>query len=492
MASEKEEGELSDGEIDEEVERQTAEMGDADNLPEPAVPRPHSAPATAPSIHAYRESRENVANNSDFDSSDSNSGSDSDTDNRSWKRQRTIPGMPQGRPQTHEKVAKPVLTSSRMQTTSDVRREPQQMEHDLTRGQQPSGNTKPSVGTKPKKRKNNIWGEIITQQTAERVEKQMTEFDMDTETDRDVESYNYRLALEEAPRHKLGMSAARIEMSDEDGQRELKAGLGEDDSDKWLVDKADQEERGNVKDRLGHRNVKDRLGLAAEVEEDKREEEEKLRRREFKFGKRKGAKQRLGKKSDGSPDCPTMKNVTFSDGEHPKEVAGKIAFSLNEQKRHLIMRVVNILGVDKSKELWQLTLDVEESGGMMVMNGTRRRTPGGVFLHMMKTDEDVTKNQVDEIFAEEKKRENKREKEHRKRKRKQINFDRYLAETKAIMDEKRDKESTADMEEVDLDQEGQVELGFMEGSDDSKGANGSASMGDKPTDQMESGDGMTT
>ena len=57
-------------------------MGDTDNLPEPAVPRPHSAPATAPSIHEYRESRENVANNSDFDSDDSNSDSDSDTGNR--------------------------------------------------------------------------------------------------------------------------------------------------------------------------------------------------------------------------------------------------------------------------------------------------------------------------------------------------------------------------------------------------------------------------
>ena len=37
----------------------------------------------------------------------------------------------------------------------------------------------------------------------------------------------------------------------------------------------------------------------------------------------------------------------------------------------------------------------------------------------MKTDEDVTKDQVNEVFAEEKKKDAKREKEHRKRKRRQ-------------------------------------------------------------------------
>ncbi len=38
----------------------------------------------------------------------------------------------------------------------------------------------------------------------------------------------------------------------------------------------------------------------------------------------------------------------------------------------------------------------------------------------MKTDEDVTKKQVNAVFAEEKKKESKREKELRKRKRKQV------------------------------------------------------------------------
>ena len=194
----------------------------------------------------------------------------------------------------------------------------------------------------------------------------MTEFDMDTEQDRDVESYNYRLALEEAPRHKLGMSVARTEMTDDDSSRDLQAGLGEDDTDKWLVDKT-EEQRGSVKERLGYKNVKDRLGLDAEIQDMEEKEVEKKKRRQYKFGKRKGAKQRLGQKSDVASDQPTVKSVTFSDGEHPKEVAGKIAFSLNEPKRELMLRIVRTLGVDKAQELWQQTVDVEEGGGMMIV-----------------------------------------------------------------------------------------------------------------------------
>ena len=237
--------------------------------------------------------------------------------------------------------------------------------------------TKSVVSITSKKRKNNIWGAVLTEQTAERVEKEMTEFDMDTEMDRDVESYNYRMALEEAPRHKLGMSAGRMEMEDGSSsghKRKLDAGLGEDEGDKWLVDKAENneiEERGDVKDRLGYRNVKDRLGLDAEIQEESREEEmERKKQREYRFGKRSSAKHRLGHKVDGgsSSDPSTkMKPITFGDNEQDKEVAGKIAFSLDEPKRDLIVRVVDILGVDKAKELWQQTWDVEQSGGMLIM-----------------------------------------------------------------------------------------------------------------------------
>ena len=46
----------------------------------------------------------------------------------------------------------------------------------------------------------------------------------------------------------------------------------------------------------------------------------------------------------------------------------------------------------------------------------------------MKTDEDVTKKQVDEIFAEEKKRERKEEKEFRRRKRRKP----HVSKSKAL------------------------------------------------------------
>lgn len=40
-------------------------------------------------------------------------------------------------------------------------------------------------------------------------------------------------------------------------------------------------------------------------------------------------------------------------------------------------------------ELFEATRGIEASGGMMIADGTRRRTPGGVFMTLFKTDPDV-------------------------------------------------------------------------------------------------------
>uniref|UniRef100_A0A183E9N6 Phosphorylated adapter RNA export protein n=1 Tax=Gongylonema pulchrum TaxID=637853 RepID=A0A183E9N6_9BILA len=40
-------------------------------------------------------------------------------------------------------------------------------------------------------------------------------------------------------------------------------------------------------------------------------------------------------------------------------------------------------------ELFDETREIEVTGGMMVADGTRRRTPGGVFMTLFKTDPDV-------------------------------------------------------------------------------------------------------
>lgn len=52
-----------------------------------------------------------------------------------------------------------------------------------------------------------------------------------------------------------------------------------------------------------------------------------------------------------------------------------------------------------------------------MQDGSRRRTPGGVFIQLLKTDPNITKDQLDQIFEEELKF-GKQEKKKKKKKRK--------------------------------------------------------------------------
>jgi hypothetical protein len=66
-------------------------------------------------------------------------------------------------------------------------------------------------------------------------------------------------------------------------------------------------------------------------------------------------------------------------------IAGGIAKKLGETKqkpRHQIMRIVMLCGAGMAQEILQEALASEKDGGMMTMDGKRRRTLGGVFFHL--------------------------------------------------------------------------------------------------------------
>lgn len=90
-------------------------------------------------------------------------------------------------------------------------------------------------------------------------------------------------------------------------------------------------------------------------------------------------------------DCP---NETF---------ATELANKLCEEKDELMLRVVNVLGKDIPAKLFKETQKIEADGGMLIMNGARRRTPGGVFLFLLKHNEEIDKDDKKAIFLEEKK-----------------------------------------------------------------------------------------
>jgi hypothetical protein len=101
---------------------------------------------------------------------------------------------------------------------------------------------------------------------------------------------------------------------------------------------------------------------------------------------------------DGLPQGGTMSTESTESTEHiespalaekPRaEVAALIADRLGETEegpRMQIKRLVGVLGRTQALAMLEKTIQIEEQGGMMLPNGSRRRTPGGVYFHLAYT-----------------------------------------------------------------------------------------------------------
>lgn len=91
-------------------------------------------------------------------------------------------------------------------------------------------------------------------------------------------------------------------------------------------------------------------------------------------------------------------HVTELDTE--QAVAKEIAKQLCENNLEIISRCVKVLGRKKSLEILFATQDIEEIGGMFTSDGNRRRSPGGVYLQLIKRDDSILTVQKKQIFIE--------------------------------------------------------------------------------------------
>jgi hypothetical protein len=73
----------------------------------------------------------------------------------------------------------------------------------------------------------------------------------------------------------------------------------------------------------------------------------------------------------------------------PTETAQGIAASLQEFEQDAYKQILHIvwaLGRTQARALLQKTLDIEANGGMLVADGSRRRSVGGIFFHLAYTE----------------------------------------------------------------------------------------------------------
>ncbi|XP_017015127.1 phosphorylated adapter RNA export protein [Drosophila takahashii] len=180
--------------------------------------------------------------------------------------------------------------------------------------------------------------------------------------DRNVENYDFSLRYRLNGENSL---KRRLSNSSEDGGESSHPAHKRGRPSSRSTDEYPQ--RGSVKSRLGHRS---RRGTSSA--------------------------------SGSSDSCEPRHILDLNEvaGRDPSDVATEMASKLYEEKDELLVRVVEILGMELPIELYKETQRIEADGGMMIKNGKRRRTPGGVFLFLLKHHDSITQEQQKSIFSE--------------------------------------------------------------------------------------------
>lgn len=216
-----------------------------------------------------------------------------------------------------------------------------------------------------KKKVNNVWGAVINEQLLMedlgQVSVESSQM-VNWKNDRHCESYDFtRKHLDTRPD-----PVEPDDLFDKDGV------TAHD-----VVDIQDLGPRGQK------RSVKDRLGERA-CTRPSRSRSPKIR----------GAGRPRRSKSNSSKS-----STSEEDDESEAAVAADIVARLEETNVELVERVVQVLGVARSRKLLCMTEDVEATGGLLIRDKSRRRTPGGVFFFLVKAN--TTKKEADMVFGEE-------------------------------------------------------------------------------------------
>lgn len=108
--------------------------------------------------------------------------------------------------------------------------------------------------------------------------------------------------------------------------------------------------------------------------------------------------QNRNRKKRESKILPDLLTLEASDDDFGRDMAEK----LEEEKCDLILKVVSVIGREASFNLYKITQRIEREGGMLTMMKNRRRTPGGIFLFLLKTSDKIDEDLKKEIFNNDK------------------------------------------------------------------------------------------
>lgn len=89
-----------------------------------------------------------------------------------------------------------------------------------------------------------------------------------------------------------------------------------------------------------------------------------------------------------APPLPTWDNTLMELPTDPQTAVSDITAQLGETSPEALWqigRIVKLLGIEAAYTYLHQTLDIEQGGGMLTKDNGRRRTPGGIFFHLIRT-----------------------------------------------------------------------------------------------------------
>lgn len=84
--------------------------------------------------------------------------------------------------------------------------------------------------------------------------------------------------------------------------------------------------------------------------------------------------------------APPYKPPPPPPAEEVEALVTEISQTLSEENVAQLKTAIEIIGLERARTCLSKAIEIEENGGMMIISGKRRRTPGGVFFYMVRTD----------------------------------------------------------------------------------------------------------
>jgi len=295
---------------------------------------------------------------------------------------------------------------------------------------------------KKDKRKNNVWGSLIQEDAlnADLSGIGVKRSIKDLGSDRGAESYDFNIPLEIAEKER---QRKKKEMADKNEMDDYWSQTNSENTEVKMEDDQETKNKETEKENLNSKNHSDRRGT-------KRSAKDRLGNYRVPIDRYHGQKLAV------PGEAKHLINISDEDLLEcsEREFASILAERLGEEKPELVEGFVTKFGKTVAHNVYKLTQKKEIEGGIEINNGARRRTSGGVFFFLIKSDPScgVDVAQVKKFLADFKRQEDRKILEAKSRKKKK-DYDKEMQDFLELRKEVKVKQDAENVKSEEVDME---------------------------------------